>query len=120
MDKDRVKSPTGKPSGQGEQASSGLMGDVKAQAEGLYDQAAGAAQSAYGAAKETVRGVAEDAPRYVDEALEQGQRYYEEGRRYLDEGNRVVARQVGDQQLAALVIAGALGYLLGWLFHGRR
>ncbi len=108
MDKDRVKSPAGKPSGQGEQASGGLMSDVKAQAEGLYDQAAGAAQSAYGAAKETVR------------ALEQGQRYYEEGRRYLDEGNRVVARQVGDQQLAALVIAGALGYLLGWLFHGRR
>lgn len=44
--------------------------------------------------------------------------YYDDAARYVQTGSRAVAHQVEEQPLAAMLIAGATGYLLGYLIHG--
>ena len=89
-----------------------LVGDDETSAKGVVNQVAGVAQNAYGQAKDAVQQAVDAAPEFVDRASSAGQRYYEQG-------NRAVAGRVGEQHLVALLIAGAVGYGLGWLLHGR-
>ena len=44
--------------------------------------------------------------------------YYDDAARYVQTGSRAVAHQVEEQPLAAMLIAGATGYLLAYLVHG--
>jgi ferritin-like metal-binding protein YciE len=44
--------------------------------------------------------------------------YYDEAAGYVETGSRAVAHQVQEQPLAAMLIAGATGYLLAYLVHG--
>jgi ferritin-like metal-binding protein YciE len=44
--------------------------------------------------------------------------YYDDAARYARTGSRAVAHQVEEQPLAAMLIAGATGYLLAYLVHG--
>ncbi|KMO21513.1 CsbD family protein [Methylobacterium platani] len=112
MDSDRIIGAGKELGGKVQQRLGEWTGDAGTQAQGLADQAAGAAGTVYGQAKDTMRDLADAAPDYVDQARETGRDYYERG-------NRAVARQVGDQHLAALLVAGAVGYVFGWLIHGR-
>ncbi|TGD94228.1 CsbD family protein [Methylobacterium nonmethylotrophicum] len=112
MDSDRITGAGRELGGKAQQRIGEWTGDAGTQAQGFADQATGAARNAYGQAKDAVRGLADAAPDYADQAREAGRHYYERG-------NRAVARQVGDQHLAALLVAGAVGYLFGWLIHGR-
>ncbi|AWN48736.1 hypothetical protein DK419_22225 [Methylobacterium terrae] len=116
MDSDRIIGAGKELGGKAQQRLGEWTGDAGTQAQGLADQAAGAARNVYGqakdAARDAVRGLADSAPDYADQARETGRHYYERG-------NRAVARQVGDRHLAALLVAGGIGYLFGWLLHGR-
>lgn len=117
MDSDRITGTAKELGGKAQQRLGEWTGDTGTQVQGLADQAAGAARDVYGqakdAARDAVRGLAESAPDYADRAREAGRDVYERG-------NRAVARQVGDRHLAALLVAGGIGYLFGWLIHGRR
>lgn len=117
MDTDRIEGTGREVAGKVQKAVGGVIGDDETQAKGLYNQAAGIAQDTLGKAKDIARDAAEHAPRlagqFANQAADVGQRYY-------NQGSQVVSRQVGDQHLAAIMIAGATGYLLGWLIHGRR
>jgi ferritin-like metal-binding protein YciE len=44
--------------------------------------------------------------------------YYDDAARYLETGSRAVVHRVEEQPLAAMLIAGATGYLLAYLVHG--
>ncbi len=59
-----------------------------------------------------MRGLADTAPDYADQARETGRHYYRRA-------DRAVARQIGDHHLAALLVAGGIGYVFGWLLHNR-
>lgn len=127
MDSDRVVGTAKKVGGKVEDLAGDLTGDSKLQADGAVDQVKGAVQAAYGQAKDTVRDYADQAQDIAGEAYEQGRRYVDEGRkrfpdaeRYYQDGREVVGRHVGESPLAALLIAGAVGYLTALVIHGKR
>ena len=70
------------------------------------------AEQAYTRAERSVRHAADEAYDYAEDA-------YENGGRYLRRGSREVSHQVGEHPIAALLIAGLLGYGVGLLIHGR-
>ena len=116
MDSDRIIGADKELGGKVQQRFGEWTGDTGTQAQGLADQAAGAARNAYGQAKdgvrEAVRGLSDAAPDSIDQARETGRDLYRRA-------DRAVARQVGDHHLAALLVAGGIGYVFGWLLHNR-
>lgn len=127
MDSDRIVGTAKNVVGKGEQALGDLAGDSKLNADGTVDEAKGAVQAAYGQAKDTVRDYADQAQSLAADAYDQGRKYVEEGRkrvpeadRYYRDGREAVSRHVGESPIAAVLIAGAVGYLLALLVHGRR
>ena len=115
--------PTGGPKAQGEARGRGSEGTV----ESLVGQASETVRQVAGQASETVRQVADQAAEVGHDMYERGRRYVDEGRRrypeaerYYREGTRAVSHQVEESPLLAIAIAGAVGYALAWLIHGRR
>jgi hypothetical protein len=79
-----------------------------------------------GASGAPVRQALEGASDVAREAYRMGQHYIEEGRRrfpeaerYVRQGGRVVVERAQESPIAALLIAGAVGYVLALLIHGR-
>ena len=112
MDTDRIVGSAKELGGKVQKEAGNLVGDDETKVRGVVNQAAGAAQDALGQAKDAVRSAVDAAPEIASRASDAGQRY-------LRQGNEAVANRVGEQQLVALLIAGAVGYALGWLLHGR-
>jgi len=77
------------------------------------------ARRAQGAASDTY----ERGERYVRsagrEAYDRAEDAYENGGRYLRQGGREATSQIAEHPMAALLVAGLLGYGLGLLIHGR-
>jgi ElaB/YqjD/DUF883 family membrane-anchored ribosome-binding protein len=71
----------------------------------VADQASGAAREMYSRGEH-----------YARQAREQ----YPEAERYIREGQRAVTHRVTENPLLALLVAGAIGYALGWMIHGQR
>lgn len=113
MDKDRIAGAAKDVVGKAESAAGRILSDKQSQVSGLYDQAAGKVQDTYGRAKDAVRDAAADAPEYMERALDAGQHYYEEG-------SKALSRGVEERPFVALLTAGIVGYVLGWMIHGRR
>lgn len=90
MSENRVEGAFQNVAGKVQDAVGGLTGDTRTQAEGKARQVAGKAQGAYGEAADQARDVAAS-----------------------------IGRGVEQQPLAALLIAGVVGYALGWLSHRR-
>src|SRR5215210_2226366 len=84
----------------------------------------GTSEGVAGQATEAVRNVAESTSDLAQDTYEAGARYvregldrYPEAGRYVSEGSRAVSRPVEQYPLIAVLLAGALGYLIGYL-HG--
>jgi uncharacterized protein YjbJ (UPF0337 family) len=109
-----------------ENTAGSLAGNAKAQAESKVDKAAGAAQDAYGQAKDTASGLAADAAsaaqgvgaKLQDAARKVGGQASEVGGQVYQQAadaGRYAGRQVQQQPLAALLIAGCIGVAIGCL-----
>ncbi|WP_158809268.1 hypothetical protein [Beijerinckia sp. L45] len=81
--------------------------DVTDDAKGYAAQASDAASDLYGRAKETVRNAADSMPQSAADAVAAGKRAY-------DGSADQLVRQIAKQPLEALLLAGAIGYLVGW------
>ena len=81
--------------------------DFADQAQGYKAQASDMAGDLYGRAKDGVGQVADALPGSASEAAAAGRRAYEGGTDQL-------ARQVAKQPFEALLLASAIGYLVGW------
>ncbi len=81
--------------------------DLTGQAQGYGAQAADATSDLYGRAKEAVSQASDSLPGSASDAAAAGRRAYEGGADQL-------ARQVAKQPMEALLLAGAIGYLVGW------
>jgi len=92
MDDDRIKGAATNIGGKVKDATGGLLGDDKIQAEGKVDQASGQLQNAYGSAKDTVREGADTLGTQVDSFVK-------------------------EQPLLALFGAVGVGYVLARLMH---
>ncbi|KQO63298.1 MULTISPECIES: CsbD family protein [unclassified Methylobacterium] len=113
VDTDRIVGAAKEFGGKVQGAAGDLAGSSRTSAEGRYREAEGRAQDIYGQAKDTLRDVADNVSDYAGDA-------YERGGTYLRDGSRVVGHRVEENPFIALVIAGAVGYGLALLLHGRR
>jgi len=106
-------------------------GDSRLEAEGKVDQAVGAGQSAYGNAKEAVREGAEQAASLGDAAAAKvseaarraGERVSELGDRAYSQATHLgtyAGERVREQPLAALLLAGVVGGLIGHFLSSSR
>ena len=75
-------------------------------------RAQGAASDTYERAERSVRSAGREAYDRAEDA-------YEKGGRYLRQGGREATSQIAEHPVAALLVAGLLGYGLGLLIHGR-
>ena len=101
MDSDRVEGTASDLKGKVKDAVGGLTGDSKTQAEGKADQLSGKVQRGYGQVKDAAQGYADSAQEMAGTLGEQ-----------LDTAMK-------EKPLAALLIAGGVGYVLSYLLHRR-
>jgi ElaB/YqjD/DUF883 family membrane-anchored ribosome-binding protein len=81
--------------------------DMSDDAKSYAAQASDAAGDLYGRAKDTVRSATDGLPNSASDALAAGKKAYEGGADQL-------VRQIAKQPIEALLLAGAIGYLVGW------
>ncbi len=92
---------------QAKQGTKEAASDLAGQAQAYKGQAADVAGDLYDRAKDGVRQASDALPGSAAEAAAAGRRAYEGGADQL-------ARQVTKQPFEALLLAGAIGYLVGW------
>ncbi len=92
MDEDRIKGTATNIGGKVKDATGGLLGDSKTQAEGKADQASGQLQNAFGSAKDAVRDGAETMGEQIDSLMQ-------------------------ERPMVALLGAVGVGYVLARLMH---
>ena len=106
MDKDRFAGAAKDAAGKVEGAVGNLTGDAKTEASGRAREAAGTVQNLYGQAKDAVRDVSDAAVSYAKDAVDSDV--------YRD-GTQAVKKQVADNPLGALLVAGGIGFALAML-----
>jgi ElaB/YqjD/DUF883 family membrane-anchored ribosome-binding protein len=82
-----------------------VLDQVREALSDVADQASGAARDAY-----------EQGRRYVRQAGER----YPQSERYARQGQQAVTDRMAENPLLSLVVAGTIGYVLGWMIHGQR
>jgi hypothetical protein len=94
------------------------------QSGGSTNHGQGTAEDVVGQATEAVRNVAESASDLARDTYKTGARYvregldrYPEAGRSIREGSQAVSRPIQEYPLAAVLLFGAFGYLVGYL-HG--
>ncbi|QRE77506.1 CsbD family protein [Methylobacterium aquaticum] len=113
VDTDRITGAAREIGGKAQAALGDLAGDRRAQVEGRFREAQGQAESLAGQARDGLRDAADTAIDYAEDA-------YERGRHAAQRGTRTVTHAVEETPLLALLVAGAVGYGLALLVHGRR
>ena len=91
-----------------------------------HQQASSSTDDLYTQARQTAGQIAGQAAGLAQEVYRRGEQYLEAGRRrlpeaerYYREGREAVSRSVGEYPVAALLVAGAVGYGIAWLVYGR-
>jgi ElaB/YqjD/DUF883 family membrane-anchored ribosome-binding protein len=89
-----------------------------------YDQQD--AESVLDQVRDALSDVTESASGAARDAYSQGQRYvrqarerYPEAERYYQDGSRAISQQITETPWLSLAVAGAVGYGLAWMIHGR-
>lgn len=105
-------------------AAGDFAGSNRDSVEGRFREAQGEAQNVYGQVKDKARDIADRAGDVASDAYDRagdiaGEAYERSGS-YLRDGRAAVGARVEENPLVALLIAGAVGYGLALLVHGRR
>jgi hypothetical protein len=86
----------------------------------------GTAENLLNQAKDTLRDVAGSAPETARDAYNQGKRYmrqagerYPEVERYYRKGSQAISQRATENPVLSLFVAGAVGYGLAWMIHGK-
>lgn len=124
VDTDRIVGGAKEALGKAQGAAGDVLGSNLDSVEGRFREAKGTAQNAYGQAKDSAADLADRAGDYAGDAYDRAGDYandaYERGSSYLRDGRHAVSTQVEENPMLALLIAGAVGYGLALLVHGRR
>jgi len=108
MDKDRIAGSAKDFAGKVEGTVGDLADDAQTRAAGRAREAAGTVQNLYGQAKDAARDAGDAAVSYAKDALGNSGET-------LREGSEVVAKQVQNNPLGALLAAGVVGFALAML-----
>ncbi|KAB0678073.1 CsbD family protein [Aureimonas leprariae] len=106
MDKNRLEGAAKEFGGKVQGAYGDAVGSDENSAEGRLREAEGNAQNLYGQGRDAVRQAANEAGRYASDI-------YGNAGAYARDGGEAVRRQVHDNPLSALLIAGFVGFVLG-------
>ena len=106
MDKDRIAGAAKDAAGKVENVVGKVTGDDRTEMSGRVREAEGAVQNLYGQVKDGVRDASEKAASYAKDALDSDT--------YRD-GTQALSRQVRDNPLGSLLIAGGIGFALAML-----
>lgn len=120
IDGDRVSGAARELGGKVQGAVGDLTGDRETQARGRANVVGGSVENLYGQAKDAVRDVADQAGDLARGALKQGRESYPDAERTYRRGADTVTRYAKESPLGLAVMAGAIGYLLALVIHGRR
>ena len=102
-----VGASAGRAAGEATRTADNRLSGLRDGGADATQQASDAASDLYGRAKAAVRDASGNLPDSAADAMAAGQRVY-------DRGSVEVARHVSKQPLEALLLAGAIGYLVGW------
>lgn len=102
MNTDRIEGATRDIGGKVQGLVGRVTGSNQTHAEGLVNEAAGTAQNLYGQAVDGVRDASEAVTDFADR-----------GSRYVQGRSRSLEKQVSQNPLTGVMIAGALGFVLG-------
>lgn len=113
VDTDRIVGTAKELGGKVQGAAGDFVDSKRDSVEGRFREAQGKAQDVLGQAKDTLRDVADNVTDYAGDA-------YDRRGEHLRAGREAVSSRVEENPLIALMIAGAVGYGLALLLHGRR
>lgn len=113
MDSDRVKGSVRELAGNAKKSLGDMTENAGTQAQGALEQVAGKGQDLYGQAKDSLQDFSDNAASYAGEA-------YDRGDHYARRGAKLARQEIAEYPLAAVLMAGAVGYLLAMALHGRR
>ena len=148
MDTDRIKGAAQDLGGKVQETAGRALGEMPPQAEGVVRQVAGNAQNLYGQAKDNISSAASNAQDLYGQAKDNlgnvagnaqnlyGQardnvsnaagtvtdyanQAYRQASPHAERGTQLVRDRVGENPLTAVLLAGAIGYLLALAIHGR-
>jgi uncharacterized protein YjbJ (UPF0337 family) len=108
MDKDRIAGAAKDAAGKVESVLGDVAGDAQTSASGRAREASGTVQNLYGQAKDAARSAGDAAASLAKDA------YDNSGDTFRD-GSKIVAKQVRDNPLGALLIAGGIGFALAMI-----
>jgi uncharacterized protein YjbJ (UPF0337 family) len=108
MDKDRIAGAAKDAAGKVESVVGDLAGDAQTSASGRAREASGTVQNLYGQAKDAARDAGDAAVNLAKDA------YDNSGDTFRD-GSKAVAKQVRDNPLGALLVAGGIGFALAMI-----
>ncbi|RIY00088.1 CsbD family protein [Aureimonas flava] len=112
MDSNRLEGSAKEMGGKLQGALGDAFGSDKDSAEGRRREFEGSAQNLYGQGRDALREATNDATRYASDL-------YENAGAYADRSGRVVRQTVHDNPLSSLLVAGAIGFVLGLLARDR-
>lgn len=113
MDVDRIKGAARTSYGRLQEDYGRVSGDERAEARGAGEQAYGRTEEAFGQAKDNLRDAVDRASSYAGSA-------YEQGRRQMERGAGALNAQVEINPVMSILIACAMGYLLGFALRTSR
>jgi uncharacterized protein YjbJ (UPF0337 family) len=130
MDPDRIKGAAQDIGGKVQETAGRAFGDKQTQAEGVVRQVAGNAQNLYGQAKDNLSSAASSAQDLYGQARDNvsnaassvsdyANQAYRQASPHAERGTAIVRDRVGENPLTAVILAGAIGYLLALAIHGR-
>jgi uncharacterized protein YjbJ (UPF0337 family) len=108
MDQDRIAGTAKDAAGKIEGSVGDLTGDAETRVSGRLREASGTVQNLYGQAKDAARDAGDAAVSLAKDA------YDNSGDGFRD-GSRAVAKQVRDNPLGALLLAGGIGFALAMI-----
>ena len=120
MDENRITGAAKELDGKVQGAVGDLTDDRETQAKGTANEAKGAVENLYGQAKDAVRDVADQAGGIAKDAVGQGRRAFPDAERTYRRGADTVTDYAKESPLMLAALAGAVGYLLAMVIHGRR
>ena len=106
MDKDRWVGAAKDAAGKVESTVGDLAGDAQTSASGRAKEASGTVQNLYGQAKDAARSASDAAVNLAKDAYES---------ETLRDGSQALAKQVRDNPLGSLLVAGGIGFALALL-----
>ncbi|WP_165491188.1 CsbD family protein [Lichenihabitans psoromatis] len=113
MNSDRIDGTAQEIGGKIQQTVGMATGSGRLRAEGLAREVGGKSQNLYGQAKDGLKDAADSVSNYAEEA-------YERGSVYVQQGAETVETTINQHPVTGIVLAGAIGFLLGLVVSQRR